>query len=92
MDPLRVVTVSYGDTAPAAENNNSQGRAKNRRVEILVYRENITSTASAANSQQNEQRSSATNPQQTEQRSATTPQQSEQRSATQQGERLSKSY
>jgi len=92
MDPLRVVTVSYGDTAPAAENNNSQGRAKNRRVEILVYRENITSTASAANSQQNEQRSSATTPQQTEQRSATTPQQSEQRSATQQGEILSKSY
>jgi outer membrane protein OmpA-like peptidoglycan-associated protein len=92
MDPLHVVTVSYGDTAPAAENNSSQGRAKNRRVEILVYRENITSTASAANSQQNEQRSSATNPQQTEPRSATTPQQSEQRSATQQGDRLSKSY
>lgn len=75
MDPLRVVTVSYGDTAPAAENNTAQGRAKNRRVEILVYRENITSTASQANPQQNEQRSSATNPQQSEQRNAANVQQ-----------------
>jgi peptidoglycan-associated lipoprotein len=45
MDPLRVVTVSYGKTAPAAENNTAQGRAKNRRVEILVYREAITSSS-----------------------------------------------
>lgn len=47
MDPLRVVTVSYGKTAPAAENNTAQGRAKNRRVEILVYREGITSSPNA---------------------------------------------
>jgi outer membrane protein OmpA-like peptidoglycan-associated protein len=53
MDPLRVVTVSYGKTAPAAENNTAQGRAKNRRVEILVYREAITSSsASAAQAEQ----------------------------------------
>jgi peptidoglycan-associated lipoprotein len=45
MDPLRVVTVSYGKTAPAAENNTAQGRAKNRRVEILIYRDAITSAA-----------------------------------------------
>ena len=48
MDPLRVVTVSYGKTAPAAENNTAQGRAKNRRVEILVYRDAITSAAAGA--------------------------------------------
>ena len=60
MDPLRVVTVSYGKTAPAAENNTSQGRAKNRRVEILVYRDTISSTAAAATpeaEQRNSQRS-----------------------------------
>lgn len=57
MDPLRVMTVSYGETVPAAENTTTQGRAKNRRVEILVYRENITSTASTANPQPSDQRS-----------------------------------
>lgn len=65
MDPLRVVTVSYGKTAPAAENNTSQGRAKNRRVEILVYRDAITSAAAGTtpqaeprNSQRSEQQPS----------------------------------
>jgi len=43
MDPLRVVTVSYGESAPMFENNTPQNRAKNRRVEILVYREAINS-------------------------------------------------
>jgi outer membrane protein OmpA-like peptidoglycan-associated protein len=62
MDPLRVVTVSYGKTAPAAENNTAQGRAKNRRVEILVYREAITSP-SVASAPQAEQK----NPQQSQQ-------------------------
>lgn len=47
MDPLRVVTVSYGKTAPLEEGNSTQARAKNRRVEILVYRDGITSTAAA---------------------------------------------
>jgi outer membrane protein OmpA-like peptidoglycan-associated protein len=46
VDPMRVVTVSYGKSAPLTENNNREGRGKNRRVEILVYREGIT-TASA---------------------------------------------
>jgi outer membrane protein OmpA-like peptidoglycan-associated protein len=66
MDPLRVVTVSYGKTAPAAENNTAQGRAKNRRVEILVYREAITSSpagsapqAEPRTSQQSQQQSDA---------------------------------
>jgi outer membrane protein OmpA-like peptidoglycan-associated protein len=64
MDPLRVVTVSYGKSAPAAENNTAQGRAKNRRVEILVYREAITS-APAGSASQAEQK----NPQQSQQQS-----------------------
>ncbi len=42
IDPLRVVTVSYGETSPIAGNDTQEGRAKNRRVEILVYREGIT--------------------------------------------------
>jgi len=48
IDPLRVVTVSYGKNKPVAENNSQQGRAKNRRVEILVYRDGISSTPTAA--------------------------------------------
>jgi peptidoglycan-associated lipoprotein len=51
MDPLRVVTVSYGENAPATENNSRDGRAKNRRVEILVYREAINSNTAATQQQ-----------------------------------------
>jgi outer membrane protein OmpA-like peptidoglycan-associated protein len=43
LDPLRVVTVSYGETASVADNKTREGRAKNRRVEILVYSEAINS-------------------------------------------------
>lgn len=48
MDPLKVIAVSYGENAPLQDNSSSQGRAKNRRVEILVYRDAITSTPSSA--------------------------------------------
>jgi len=48
MDPLKVIPVSYGGSAPLQDNSSSQGRAKNRRVEILVYRDGITSAPSAA--------------------------------------------
>ncbi len=48
LDPLHVVTVSYGKTAPAADNSTAKGRAKNRRVEIFVYREGITSSPTAS--------------------------------------------
>lgn len=50
IDPLRVVIVSYGKNNPADDNNTPQGRAKNRRAEILVYRDAISSSpiASAA--------------------------------------------
>ena len=55
MDPMKVIPVSYGQSVPVAENNNNQGRSKNRRVEILVYREGITSQAAAPASQQQQQ-------------------------------------
>ncbi len=48
LDPLRVVSVSYGESAPVEDNKSAQGRAKNRRVEILVYRDGVTSSASAS--------------------------------------------
>src|SRR3990172_6231380 len=48
MDPLRVVTVSYLENAPMVENSSAQGRGKNRRVEILLYRDGITSAAAAS--------------------------------------------
>jgi outer membrane protein OmpA-like peptidoglycan-associated protein len=48
LDPIRVIPVSYGESNPASDNSNPQGRAKNRRVEILVYREGITSQPAMA--------------------------------------------
>jgi peptidoglycan-associated lipoprotein len=48
MDPLKVISVSYGESSPLQDNSTSQGRAKNRRVEILVYRDGITSAPSTA--------------------------------------------
>lgn len=50
LDPIRVIPVSYGESNPTADNSNPQGRAKNRRVEILVYREGITSQPAMASS------------------------------------------
>jgi outer membrane protein OmpA-like peptidoglycan-associated protein len=43
LDPLRVTVASYGDRMPLNNNATPQGRLKNRRVEILVYKEIITS-------------------------------------------------
>jgi outer membrane protein OmpA-like peptidoglycan-associated protein len=48
IDPARVVTVAYGEKAPAADNKSEAGRAKNRRVEILVYRDSISVGSTAA--------------------------------------------
>ena len=47
-DPLQVIPVSYGESAPLAANNSAKGRAENRRVEILVYRDVVTSSAPTA--------------------------------------------
>lgn len=41
IDPARVLTVAYAERAPVADNRTEAGRAKNRRVEILVYKDNI---------------------------------------------------
>lgn len=48
IDPTRVVSVSYGEIAPLEDNKTRQGRQKNRRVEILVYKEGIASGPDAA--------------------------------------------
>src|SRR5262245_27534796 len=49
IDPVRIITVGYGEKAPVAENKTEAGRAKNRRVEILAYRDAIAvGSASAA--------------------------------------------
>jgi len=64
LDPLRLVTVSYGEDAPIAENDTREGRAKNRRVEILVYREAMNSNIAAIPqpAQKNSQASDAKQP------------------------------
>jgi outer membrane protein OmpA-like peptidoglycan-associated protein len=46
IDPLRITTMSYGDTTPIAPNTTTMGRQKNRRIEILVYKDAITVSAS----------------------------------------------
>lgn len=48
IDPLRVTAVSYGENSPLADNATAEGRRKNRRVEILVYKEAIRSSAGKA--------------------------------------------
>lgn len=42
VDPGQVFVMSYGETVPVADNRTDAGRAKNRRVELLVYRDAIT--------------------------------------------------
>jgi len=42
IDPTQVRVVSYGASKPIADNSTSRGRQTNRRVEILVYQEKIT--------------------------------------------------
>ena len=47
-DPLQVIPVSYGESAPLSTNSTANGRSKNRRVEILVYRDVVTSSSPTA--------------------------------------------
>ena len=42
IDPGQLVVMSYGESVPVADNKTEAGRAKNRRIEILVYRDAIT--------------------------------------------------
>jgi outer membrane protein OmpA-like peptidoglycan-associated protein len=42
VNPSQLVVMSYGESAPVADNRTEAGRAKNRRIEILVYRDAIT--------------------------------------------------
>jgi len=46
IDPLHVTTMSYGSSTPIARNTTAEGRQKNRRIEILVYKEAITTSPS----------------------------------------------
>ena len=41
VDPTQVRVVSYGPSRPIADNSTAEGRRSNRRVEILVYQQNI---------------------------------------------------
>ena len=36
IDPNRLITLYYGETKPIADNSTTEGRAKNRRVEMKV--------------------------------------------------------
>jgi hypothetical protein len=47
IDPFNVTTASYGEDNPVADNTSAAGRRQNRRIEILVYRQGITSTPQA---------------------------------------------
>ncbi|MCI8476760.1 MAG: flagellar motor protein MotB [Oscillospiraceae bacterium] len=43
LDPARLVSVGYGQWRPAALNNDSEGRAQNRRVEMIITGMNLES-------------------------------------------------
>ena len=36
MDPARMVSVGYGQWRPVADNGTAEGRAENRRVEMII--------------------------------------------------------
>jgi len=48
IDPLHVTTMSYGASTPIAQNTTTAGRQKNRRIEILVYKEAIAAETNAS--------------------------------------------
>lgn len=44
MDPARMISMGYGQFRPVADNDSREGRAKNRRVEMIVTGRDVTST------------------------------------------------
>jgi outer membrane protein OmpA-like peptidoglycan-associated protein len=48
LDPTQVHVISYGASKPVADNSTPSGRRKNRRVEILVFQEKISSAGPVA--------------------------------------------
>jgi len=54
LDSTRVSSVGYGDSRPAATNVNEEGRAKNRRVEILLYEPETEPQAATSDAQKQE--------------------------------------
>ncbi|MFQ5683143.1 MAG: OmpA family protein [Candidatus Binatia bacterium] len=44
IDPTKIMTVSYGESAPVGNNRTRTGRRKNRRIEILVYNAKINTS------------------------------------------------
>jgi outer membrane protein OmpA-like peptidoglycan-associated protein len=48
VDPAQIRVISYGASKPVADNGTPSGRRSNRRVEILVYQEKITSGSNGA--------------------------------------------
>lgn len=51
IDPASLSVISFGENSPVTSNATGAGRAKNRRVEILVYRESIGVGSGAASPQ-----------------------------------------
>jgi chemotaxis protein MotB len=43
LNPASLVAVGYGDTQPISNNATAEGRARNRRVDIIVYNEKMSS-------------------------------------------------
>src|SRR5262247_556111 len=62
VNPARVSSVSYGATAPVGDNSTAQGREQNRRVEIRLYTESITTAAATTATQPAEARPAAQSP------------------------------
>jgi len=51
VNPARLSSVSYGATQPVGDNSTPQGREQNRRVEIRLYSESITTGAATSAAQ-----------------------------------------
>jgi outer membrane protein OmpA-like peptidoglycan-associated protein len=47
--PFRIYVIGMGEANPVAENNNSAGRRKNRRVDVALLTNSLESTSAHAN-------------------------------------------